>query len=702
MPSQKILVVGSVQGQFSKFFKKVGAIHRKNGPFDLVLCTGDFFGAESTSPSTETTSEGENAELARLLAGEIPVAVPTYVILGPSPLLAAVDIRLSAQGGEICPNVQFLGKSGVFKTIGGVKIAFLGGSYQAESNEPIVQKDDPTTPLVEDAPNYIDPSPMNRYGDSTIQAAVTAQMGAAAATQGLAPVSLNKDSAASQNEAFHADIDVLLTFDWPRLIGRNSSIPLTAISPETRGSMGVSQVSMAYRPRYHFAGGAPGVFYEREPYKYPRGTVVSADGSPHYTRFVGLAAFNHASKQRWFYAMALTPLAAQALADPADQGGLPESCTDCPFPLTLIYDADQPIRNNANGGTGGSGGGVPTAPPDTYTCNICHQSGHWIQECPQKKPARGDEPSDLAQRPVPDGYICKICQVAGHWIQDCPQRQQATTTDPAAVAGANSTGAPQRTKPPPESYTCNACRVPGHWIQNCPQIAERDLERKRQFQMNHCWFCLANPAVDKELIVHITDHVYLTLAKGGVHTDQSPIPGRGHFLALPVEHVSSFRNVELDEQLAIVEGLEKYKSLLRKLFDQHDHALLTFELCRPRSSQSHAHLQMVAIPNTLVPKLRERIIEEALAAQIMRFDDDFPDDKQMGYFKFDLPDGTSLVHPLADSDRSFDLQFGRKIVAKLMKTPERGDWRACVVPSEEAQQMRLAGLNALREIDPDL
>ena len=42
--SLKILVAGSVKGQYEKFFKRVSDVNRKAGPFDLLLCVGDFFG----------------------------------------------------------------------------------------------------------------------------------------------------------------------------------------------------------------------------------------------------------------------------------------------------------------------------------------------------------------------------------------------------------------------------------------------------------------------------------------------------------------------------------------------------------------------------------------------------------------------------------------------------------------------------------
>jgi hypothetical protein len=43
MTSRKILISGDVNGKLSALFKRVAAVNKSNGPFDLLLCTGRFF-----------------------------------------------------------------------------------------------------------------------------------------------------------------------------------------------------------------------------------------------------------------------------------------------------------------------------------------------------------------------------------------------------------------------------------------------------------------------------------------------------------------------------------------------------------------------------------------------------------------------------------------------------------------------------------
>ncbi len=37
------LVAGDVEGQYDALFSRVQTINKKSGPFDMLLCVGDFF-----------------------------------------------------------------------------------------------------------------------------------------------------------------------------------------------------------------------------------------------------------------------------------------------------------------------------------------------------------------------------------------------------------------------------------------------------------------------------------------------------------------------------------------------------------------------------------------------------------------------------------------------------------------------------------
>lgn len=44
MGDVKVLIAGSVGGKIKDLYKRVAAVNNSNGPFDLLVCTGDFFG----------------------------------------------------------------------------------------------------------------------------------------------------------------------------------------------------------------------------------------------------------------------------------------------------------------------------------------------------------------------------------------------------------------------------------------------------------------------------------------------------------------------------------------------------------------------------------------------------------------------------------------------------------------------------------
>jgi hypothetical protein len=48
MSAVKVLMAGDCLGGFETLFKKVAAVNKKNGPFDLLVCVGQFFEEAST------------------------------------------------------------------------------------------------------------------------------------------------------------------------------------------------------------------------------------------------------------------------------------------------------------------------------------------------------------------------------------------------------------------------------------------------------------------------------------------------------------------------------------------------------------------------------------------------------------------------------------------------------------------------------
>lgn len=103
-----------MRGQFKQLFTKIEKVNKKSGPFDFLLCVGDFFAGDN------------NDELIAYKNGNKSVPVPTY-ILGPTkPGQLATEYK-ETENGEICTNLTYLGKRGLYTASSGVKIAYLSG-----------------------------------------------------------------------------------------------------------------------------------------------------------------------------------------------------------------------------------------------------------------------------------------------------------------------------------------------------------------------------------------------------------------------------------------------------------------------------------------------------------------------------------------------------------------------------------------------
>ncbi|KAI8338789.1 CwfJ C-terminus 1-domain-containing protein-like protein [Choanephora cucurbitarum] len=270
------------------------------------------------------------------------------------------------------------------------------------------------------------------------------------------------------------------------------------------------------------------------------------------------------------------------------------------------------------------------------------------------------DPKRAKSNQPPAGYVCKRCKVEGHYIKDCPSHQG-----------------------PPAGYVCKICQGTDHYVTQCPQQAKA----KCKF-LDACWFCLANPNLEKHLIVSIGSELYMTLAKGPVVSASNPecqVPGEGHVLIIPITHYPTFGLVPPESQKEVMTELVKYKSALRTLFQQYNQDMIVFEVSRDsQRGLTHAHLQVVPIPKSKSDQV-EKVARELGVAAHIDFVDRVPNNPDIPYFKLDLPNGKSLVHVIQPRER-FNLQFGRLVAATVLGSPEREDWKTCGQTEEEERE----------------
>jgi hypothetical protein len=107
-----------------------------------------------------------------------------------------------------------------------------------------------------------------------------------------------------------------------------------------------------------------------------------------------------------------------------------------------------------------------------------------------------------------------------------------------------------------------------------------------------CWFCLGSPDVAKHLIASIGEAFYIALPKGALLDKEiSRVPGGGHLLLIPIQHVDNLRALPSETVDAWMAEKDKYIDSLTQFYAKYDAVPVIFEVCRP-GTQQHAHFQV--------------------------------------------------------------------------------------------------------------
>ncbi|PCH37719.1 nuclear protein [Wolfiporia cocos MD-104 SS10] len=679
MSAAKILTVGSAVGSIRELFAKIEAIDTKHGKFDLVLCTGDFFGP----PKDEGEEYNSEDEVVQLLDGTLEAPLECYIMQGEYPLPAPVIERFAKTSGVLNKNITLLHKSGIVQTPQGLRIACLGGIYDSNLYA-----------AAESAHGFTSPYFTSHTVDRLLSNSLTTSTSGGQNYTSLAAI--------VSSTATSPLVDIFISNAWPANITQFSAAPF--LTPEL-SSIGVDPVADIVRqtkPRYHFAagGGQTPKFWEREPF-------IWDEDSGRVARFVSLGAFGgppaEGKKQRWFYAFSIAP---QTPNSPAP--ARPANVTQNPFTMTVPRAPKRPLDSEAENDAGvnyrwgdvkqpqkrSRTDGEPGKPPAGYKCKICESSEHFISDCPDRAKPH-------------EGYICRICKETGHFVRDCPVKNAVGDTGG---------------RKPREGYVCRACGSEAHYIQDCPVAQQSGKGRHgnrargppKEIAPDECWFCLSNPNLAKHLIVSIGTECYVTLPKGqivpthtaGEYQSAPAVPGGGHVLIVPITHYPTFTSIPPDLAQPIVQETERYKFALRALYAKNGATGVAFEVGRLTAKGGHAHVQMVPIPNTLQGRVEEAFLSEGRLLGI-EFEAD-PDAAlatcsggRGSYFRVDLPDGRKMVHLLRDSV-PFSIQFGRQVLVSLLKMQDRYDWKACLQSEEDDKEDAQAFKAAFAAFDPSL
>ena len=516
-----------MDGQFKAVFQKVKALHAKNN-FAFALVVGNLFAG------TQSSSDAVDPDVQLLVDGKVEVALPTYFALGSHALPPAVVEKLQSSDDELCHNLHFLGKRTTMKTSEGIRIVALGGQMD---------------------PNIIAGQSKDKY-----------------------PPFYGETDAKSLRGASTADI--LITSDWPEGIQKRSNVQLGAdASPSAQQC--IADLDIVLKPKYHFSTSGDS-FWEREPFFH----APSDDTDNLYpvTRFISLARFGNANKQKWIYAFSLDPNSSNPVAPPPGS-------TACPLVLS------------------------------------------------EKK------------RAAPE------------------TREQALVYDDGTRGGRRG---PKRRRGEPRG----------------PVTA------------SECFFCLANENIATHLITSIGDSSYVTTARGPLATSET-YPKLGfpcHMLIIPLSHQPTLAAMEEEERLATYAEMQKYRVAMNSMLGSlagEDFGSVTWEVSK--SSLPHTHWQYLPVPADLIRKGLVEAAFKALAENLhwpafTKADVGDGFDETSDFFRVLIWDPknpaakqSSLVMRFDDKIR-FHNQFGREVLAKLLRLDKRIDWKDCGQTQAQEEQ----------------
>ncbi|KAL2827144.1 CwfJ C-terminus 2-domain-containing protein-like protein [Aspergillus cavernicola] len=247
---------------------------------------------------------------------------------------------------------------------------------------------------------------------------------------------------------------------------------------------------------------------------------------------------------------------------------------------------------------------------------------------------------------------------------------------------------------------------------------------------DQCFFCLSNPNIATHLITSIGNEAYLTIAKGPLPTSKtfSPsLPFPGHMLIIPFNHTPALNSItDTPSRHSTYAEMQKYRAALHSMLHARSNGSLgavTWEVSR--TTGIHIHWQFLPVPANLVTRgLVEAAFKvEAENLKYPKFEtlsssaQSDPSAEPGDFFRVwiwappaaaaeegssnssgDSATEKTILLPLGPDFR-FDLQFGRRVMAKLMELEKRINWKDDVQSREEEEVDAAAFKEAFKGFD---
>lgn len=228
---------------------------------------------------------------------------------------------------------------------------------------------------------------------------------------------------------------------------------------------------------------------------------------------------------------------------------------------------------------------------------------------------------------------------------------------------------------------------------------------------DRCFFCLASDNAENHMVCSIGDDTYLATAKGPL-TTPSVFAAHGincpaHMIIVPQEHVASVSHAVMGQEAAdrTFQEMTRFREALQATVSnksRHKLGAVTWEI--NRATSIHAHWQFMPVP---VDVIKKGLVEAAFKVEaenlklpgLVHKDFGISDEVPGDYVRVWIwcedegeggDDGGQIMSKCLlmrfDQSIRFDLQYPRKVMAKLLGLEERTVWQNCTQTAEEELQ----------------
>lgn len=247
-----------------------------------------------------------------------------------------------------------------------------------------------------------------------------------------------------------------------------------------------------------------------------------------------------------------------------------------------------------------------------------------------------------------------------------------------------------------------------------PRTDGKAPHRRKEIQIliephKDCWFCLANPKVEKHMVVVVSPEVYVAVARGPI------VPM--HVLILPVKHAPCYAACPPELQAS----LDAYVVACRKMCHSRELECLVWERWIPMSASAanHMQIQVLAIDQKYAWHARdalETVTKRELAGASFKSVDshaavtgEMGDDASTPYLYFELPgDNTSKGRRIEryvyaagrEGGPRIPVNFGRQVACHLLSCEDKVDWREYQEDKDTEKGLAMSFRQKFRDFQP--